>query len=142
MELTTDTIGCHVVEMNVTKHKPEPTTATSSQQQFQDQENDRDKIIAELTRANGILKANISTLYRTARAEIARKNDRIVELQSEVDDLLFKRMNRATKSGQQPQQQHKIPVGTLEPSTSTDLNPMASENVDITTKEENQDISA
>lgn len=59
-----------------------------------DQENDKEKIIAELTRANGILKANISTLYRTAKAEIARKNDRITELQSELDNLLFKRMNR------------------------------------------------
>lgn len=64
------------------------------------QENDRDRIIAELTRANGILKANISTLYRTARAEIARKNDRISELQSSLDDILFKRMNhRAVQSG-------------------------------------------
>lgn len=53
-----------------------------------------DKRIAELTRANGILKANISTLYRTARAEIARKNDRISGLQSELDDLIFKRCSR------------------------------------------------
>ena len=64
-----------------------------------DQENDPTKVIAELIRTNGILKANISTLYRTARAEIARKNERISELQAQLDDLLFKRMNRASQSG-------------------------------------------
>lgn len=52
---------------------------------------DLEKKVAELTRANTILKANISTLYRTAKAEIARKDDRIAELQSELDDLIFKR---------------------------------------------------
>lgn len=60
----------------------------------------KDARIAELTRANGILKANISTLYRTAKAEIARKNARISELQSELDDLIFKRMNRVTDQSQ------------------------------------------
>lgn len=75
----------------------ENRSANQEQQQC-DQENDRDKIVAELTRANGILKANISTLYRTARAEIARKNERIAELQANLDDLLFKRMNRAGQS--------------------------------------------
>ena len=63
-----------------------------------DQENDPDKIITELAKANSVLKANISTLYRTARAEITRKNDRIAELQSQLDDLLFKRMNRANNT--------------------------------------------
>lgn len=65
-----------------------------NQSQKVDQENDRDKIIEELSRANVVLKANISVLYRTARAEIARKNERITELQSEVDNLLFRRMSR------------------------------------------------
>lgn len=63
------------------------------------QENDRDRIIAELIRANSVLKANISTLYRTARAEIARKNGRISELQSDLDDLLFKRMKSGASQG-------------------------------------------
>ena len=60
------------------------STQTHESQQ-NDQENDRDRIIAELTRANSVLKANISTLYRTARAEIARKNYRIEELQAKLD---------------------------------------------------------
>lgn len=64
-------------------------------------ENDvKDARIVELTRANGILKANISTLYRTAKAEIERKNARITELQSELDDLIFKRMNKVTDKNQ------------------------------------------
>jgi len=75
--------------------KMEQETPTSIKQDLGDE---RDKSIAELTRTNGILKANISTLYRTARAEIARKNDRISELQSELDNLLFKRMNRASQA--------------------------------------------
>lgn len=67
-----------------------------SQTERMDTENDaREARIEELTRANGILKANISTLYRTAKAEIERKNARIAELQSELDDLIFKRMNKA-----------------------------------------------
>lgn len=89
--------------------------SVGSQQQYQDQENDRDKILTELTRANSILKANISTLYRTARAEIARKNDRIAELQTEVDNLLFKRMSRAGQSEPKARLNDRL---TCEPSTS------------------------
>lgn len=75
---------------------PLPALMDDQQQSHKvDQENDKEKIIAELTRANGVLKANISTLYRTARAEIARKNERLAELQAELDDLLFKRKERA-----------------------------------------------
>lgn len=69
-----------------------------------DQENDSERIISELTKANVILKANISTLYRTARAEIARKDDRIAELQSELDNLLFRRMNSNNNDSSQPNQ--------------------------------------
>lgn len=58
---------------------------------------DLEKRIAELTSANTILKANISTLYRTARAEIARKDERISELQSELDNLIFKRTKSCGK---------------------------------------------
>lgn len=61
-------------------------------------EDSRDKRIAELTSANTILKANISTLYRTARAEISRKDKRISDLEMELsetksafDDLIFRR---------------------------------------------------
>lgn len=56
--------------------------------------NDSDRKIIELTKANSILKANISTLYRTARAEIARKDERIIELQSELDNLIFRRTDK------------------------------------------------
>lgn len=73
--------------------------STVTNEQVGESSDEKDKIIAELRRTNGILKANISTLYRTARAEIARKNDRITELQSELDSLLFKRMNKASQSG-------------------------------------------
>lgn len=56
--------------------------------------NDLSKKVDELTHANNVLKANISTLYRTAKAEIARKNERILELQNELDNLIFKRMDK------------------------------------------------
>lgn len=55
----------------------------------------KDKTIEELKRTNTVLKANISTLFRTARAEIERKDERIVQLQSELDDLLFKRTGKS-----------------------------------------------
>lgn len=61
-------------------------------------ENDAEHKIAELMRANGILKANISTLYRTARAEIARKDERIRDLQAELDDLIFRRLDKKLES--------------------------------------------
>lgn len=57
-------------------------------------ENDAEIKVAELTKANNILKANISTLYRTARAEIARKDERIRDLQSELDNLIFRRLDK------------------------------------------------
>lgn len=57
-------------------------------------ENDAEKKVAELMKANSILKANISTLYRTARAEIARKDERIRDLQSELDNLIFRRLDK------------------------------------------------
>lgn len=60
----------------------------------------KDARLIELTRANGILKANISTLYRTAKAEIERKDARISELQSELDDLIFKRMGEVSDENQ------------------------------------------
>lgn len=80
----------------------------------QDSENDinvalqeAEKRIAELTKINTVLKANISTLYRTAKAEIQRKNDRISELQSELDDLIFRRNGRRCESTKQTVEQNK-----------------------------------
>lgn len=40
---------------------------------------------------NKILKTNISSLYKTAKAELERKNDRISELTRQIDDLVFRR---------------------------------------------------
>lgn len=58
----------------------------------------RDVMIEDLRRTNTILKANISTLFRTARAEMLRKNERIAELQSELDNLIFRRNNNPKQS--------------------------------------------
>lgn len=66
--------------------------STSSETTSQDSSTNPDKKrIDELITANTILKANISTLYRTAKAEIARKDDRIAQLQSELDNYIFRR---------------------------------------------------
>lgn len=75
-----------------------------------------EKRVAELTRTNGILKANISTLYRTAKAEISRKNDRISELQSELDNLIFKRLDMKqymSNNNNQPHKQQLAQRGTF-----------------------------
>lgn len=53
----------------------------------------KDAEINELKKRNQTLKANISTLYKTAKAEIDRKDKRISALQSQLDDLIFKRKN-------------------------------------------------
>ncbi|XP_053204082.1 uncharacterized protein LOC128388676 [Panonychus citri] len=47
--------------------------------------------LARMTRVNKILKSNISSLYKTAKAELDRKNDRIAELTRQYDDLIFRR---------------------------------------------------
>lgn len=57
-------------------------------------ESDKDSLIAELTRSNRVLKANISTLYRTARAELCKKDQQISTLRNELDDLIFKRLGQ------------------------------------------------
>lgn len=50
---------------------------------------------AVLEKENRILKANISSLYKTAIAEVDRKNSQINELRSELDDLILRRDRRA-----------------------------------------------
>lgn len=77
--------------MNTSESAVEPTNKLSIE--------DLEKKNQELVAANTILKANISTLFRTAKAEIARKDQRIAELQSELDDLIFKRMKTSQKRG-------------------------------------------
>jgi len=47
-------------------------------------------------RENKILKANISSLYKTAKAEIDRKRDQITELRRELDDLILRRIQQRT----------------------------------------------
>lgn len=44
-----------------------------------------------LEKENRILKANISSLYKTAKAEIERKDSIIADLRQELDDLKFRR---------------------------------------------------
>jgi len=51
---------------------------------------------------NRILKANISSLYKTAKSEIERKNNQIAELRNQLDDLILRRARNAQSShGQQ-----------------------------------------
>lgn len=47
----------------------------------------------ELERKNGIVMNNISSLYKTAKGELERKNNEITELREKLDRLLFKRKN-------------------------------------------------
>lgn len=47
-----------------------------------------------LEKENRILKANISSLYKTAIAEVDRKNSQINELRSSLDDLILRRDRR------------------------------------------------
>lgn len=44
--------------------------------------------LEKLTKANKILKANISSLFKTAKAEMKRKDERIDELSEKVDQLI------------------------------------------------------
>lgn len=57
----------------------------------------------ELERKNGIVLNNISSLYKTAKEEIERKNIEITELRAKLDHLLFKRRSTSTH---QPESDH------------------------------------
>lgn len=48
-------------------------------------------VIEKCNKVNAILKANISSLYKTAKAEITRKDDMISELRKKLDDIIFRR---------------------------------------------------
>lgn len=50
-------------------------------------------------RQNKVLKANISSLYKTAKAEIDRKGGQISELRRELDDLILRRNRSASAHG-------------------------------------------
>ena len=49
----------------------------------------------KLQRENRVLKANISSLYKTAINEIERKSKQLAETQSRLDDLILRRCKRA-----------------------------------------------
>lgn len=50
---------------------------------------------SKLERENRVLKANISSLYKTALAEIERKGQQLTEVQSKLDDYILRRHRRA-----------------------------------------------
>ena len=55
--------------------------------------------LARMTRINKILKTNISSLFKTAKAELERKNERIAQLTQQYDDLVFRRRKKSTNTG-------------------------------------------
>lgn len=55
---------------------------------------EREKRQVLIEKENRVLKANISSLYKTAVAEIERKNGQISGLRSQVDDLILRRNRR------------------------------------------------
>jgi hypothetical protein len=55
-----------------------------------------------LEKENRILKANISSLFKTAVAEIERKNSQISELRKELDDLILRRHKRQHRDEPKP----------------------------------------
>ena len=58
----------------------------------------------ELERKNAIALNNISSLYKTAKAEIERKDESITKLRERLDQLLFRR--KSVTNHPQPQQSH------------------------------------
>ena len=72
------------VATNSTQKKPPPTSAPVQAS------SELEKKIKELSEENQQLKRNIGTLYRTAKAEIKRKDDEITRLRQQVEDLQTK----------------------------------------------------
>ena len=50
---------------------------------------------SKLDKENRILKANISSLYKTALSEIERKTKQLSDVQTKLDDLILRRHRRA-----------------------------------------------
>lgn len=67
------------------KAKKEPPVASASLPSAESQ--DLEKKVEELTAENHTLKRNIGTLYRTAKAEIKRKDEEIARLIREIEQL-------------------------------------------------------
>lgn len=59
--------------------------------QMKNELNESKAKLAKLEKVNNILKANISSLFKTAKAELQRKNDQIAELTNKLDDIIFRR---------------------------------------------------
>ena len=60
-----------------------------------------------LEKQNKILKANISSLFKTASSEIDRKNNQINQLRSQLDDLILRRHFRHQEKQQDRQQERQ-----------------------------------
>jgi hypothetical protein len=72
---------------------PPPSVARDSKRQEEQQQppcpnsTPSNHMLQELSEENQRLKRNIGTLYRTAKAELKRKNDEIKRLTSEIETL-------------------------------------------------------
>ena len=68
------------------------------------------KIVAEkirLEKENRILKANISSLYKTAATEIKRKDSQMSDLRGQLDDLILRRHRASQGSSSHPSSSYK-----------------------------------
>lgn len=75
------------------------------------QKEEYEKILAEnanLRKQNDILKANISSLFKTAVAEIDRKNTQLKELQTRLDDIVLRRHRNHQERDHYDRRSHSV----------------------------------
>ena len=72
----------------------EQLTSKKEREELKQKYEDASKRLTYLEKENRILKANISSLFKTAVAEIERKNYQNNELRKELDDLILRRNKR------------------------------------------------
>jgi predicted phage gp36 major capsid-like protein len=67
--------------------------------------------VKELTRCNTIMKNNISSLYKTARAELDRKDAEIARLREQLDQILFRKqsVHQQTRDNRRPSTTNREP---------------------------------
>jgi len=63
---------------------------------------------ANLKKQNDILKRNISSLFKTAVAEIDRKNTQLKELQTRLDDIVLRRHRNHQERDHYDRRSHSV----------------------------------
>lgn len=95
-------------QSDISSQKVSQSSTDQSSRELLEKECQRLKSSEEaLLKENRLLKANISSLYKSALSEIRRKDHQISELRNQLDDIILRRENRNRRSREETQPRHQ-----------------------------------